>query len=194
MSHPCEVIVTGGDFDKITRMLTQAASRFSRGGVKTDVAERLNKATHEGAAQHYEYKVVEDEPWNIRSRVFPQFEGEFWAPLDKLGDSGKDMGLLFKPKDCKQLRFMHKSTGLFCDVLAAAEQGSNLFVQREGGVHPCPAHSKGCNAQQCLRLKAADVLPARKCTVVGEAVSCPNNIHAALTDFLASTDKHNKHA
>ena len=166
-------------------MLMQAASRFSQGGVKTDVAERLSKGTSRGVAQHYDFTVVEDEPWNIRSRAFPQFEGEFWAPLDKFSDSGKGMGLLFKPKRCKQLRFMHTKTGLFCDVLAADKERGSWFVARKGGAHSCPPRP-GCNTQRCVRIHAADVLSTRKCAVLGEAISCPNNTRVTLASDVFS--------
>ena len=92
----------------------------------------------------------EDAPWDDRSRLFPEFHGESWAPIDVTdndntaggggggsgGDGSGGIGWLLKPgAPCGALlRAVDTETGIFCEIVALeAEQGGAATAAAAAG-------------------------------------------------------------
>jgi hypothetical protein len=177
-ANPCEVLVPVMVYEKIVAMITT--------GWRVD------------AAKEYRYvaEVVEDNPWDKRSKMFPTYKGEWWAPLDKvlndaehLGTNITDVGLLYKPQEsCAALRVVDRRTGFYCEVLSVnpdAEE-KNWQLQWPGGPRGCKPNNrraKRCSADTCYVLPAAQLKPAKHCELAGVPLKCPADSASMLSAF-----------
>ena len=176
-ANPCEVAVPRKVYEKIVAMITT--------GWRADASK----------GYRYTAEVLEDNPWDKRTDMFPAFRGEWWAPLDKVftapldqAHNITDVGLLYKPQEsCAALRVVDKRTGFYCEVLTVDEDEKKQFWQLQwpGGPRSCKtsnARAKRCSADACYMLPAAEMMPAKACSLAGVPLMCPK----APADMLSA--------
>ena len=199
MSQPCQVAVHRASYERMKMLLT--AGHLKLGGSTASAKRQLGPSweSPEGPAQHatYGYKVLEDQPWDDRSTIFPKFEGEWWAPLDESGGVA-GTGLLYKPQQpCSPMRFVDSKTGLYCEAIVLENDGSagaDWFLRWPGGPKPCPSfltrsreHSMPCESNGCYRLHAAHMSPHTPCPpLLGVTLHCPRDAADSLHGCYAS--------
>jgi hypothetical protein len=188
ISQPCEIAVTRRDYVRMQNLLHPGPSGAMGG---------------EQRASAYAGAVVEDQPWDDRSVHFPEFHGEWWAPLGEVtGVAG--MGLLYKPQEaCSPMRFVDTATGLFCEAIVldgddagGASEPEDLWLRWPGGPKKCPAfisktrHHKTavpCESDSCYRLDPQQFAPHKPCPeLLGVTLRCPSDIEASLKGCYAS--------
>ena len=196
-NETCVLGMRSGGFNELLRLLRAASTN--------SLSRKIVRNAFPGG-------ILEDTPWNARSRFFPEFHGELWASVeagrraaqtdeewvqeeDKVREGGfatmRGIGWLHRPaQPCVQVSMVDSATGVHCTVLPLEEEGgASVFELRaKGGPHVCATaeqqHS-GCVSTACFRFASSIFEGLEPCDIFGAPAQCPHDRRAVLQSFFS---------